>query len=221
MVDGTHERQRSAYDSSKLSVWTVVGAVAASVITAGLLGGASGILQIPNALTNITNLQSSFIDQQKATGVISERISRSELVYQDAQRQLNAIQLRVDSLVARIERKEEADRNLDIQTQRDVASLEGRSKDRNTESLGEIRSVKSLVDGLSDRQKQTAEAVNGVRQNVYDLATRIYRQTNQQSLPVPLEPRSRSYGTPMDGSRQLEATARTSFTTIRPDNNRK
>jgi hypothetical protein len=188
MTDGRAAGRRP-HDPLRLSMWTVMGAVAASVLTAGTLGGMSGILQIPNLTSGLEVLNKAREAGLIAASALGERTRSSELVEEAMQRQLNQLSARLDQIQIRIDRKDLEDRNTEIQTQKDLALLEGRSKDRNTEANGSILALRSEITGLSDRTKQNSEAVNIVRQNVYDLATRIYRQGTQQSLPLPLEPK--------------------------------
>jgi TolA-binding protein len=175
-------------DVSRMSIWTVVGAVAASVLTAAILGGASGIMQIPTMALDITAFKAQRDQRNMQVATLTERLRSVELTQENLQRQDDSIVVRLDSILARMDKKDTENRDQEISTQRDLAALEGRSKDRNTEAVGLINALRSEVSGLVDRQRQTFDALAAVRQNLYDLATRAYMRGNLQSPPAPEAP---------------------------------
>lgn len=176
--------------SSKLSMWTVVGAVAASVATAGVLGSISGILQIPQMVNDVSMLRSAKDDHATRLSGLSERVRSQELTDENLQRQLDAISQRIDVIAARVEKQTVDERTIDMQTQqalgeldtrlsRAVSEVEGRSKDRNTEAMGATKELRASVDALLDRQKTTAASLDALRSNFYDLAMRLSTRSDQ------------------------------------------
>jgi hypothetical protein len=188
---------RSGPDAVKLSMWTVLGAVAASVLTAGILGGASGILQVPGMLTEINALRSSRDQMSLTLTTLSERVRSAELVADALQRQISDGATRQNAIVVRADKEDYDSRNYQVETQKELAALEGRSKDRNTEVKGDVSTIKSTLDGVADRMKATVDAVNLLRQNVYDLASRAYRQPTSTLPPFQPEPNTPSYRSPI------------------------
>jgi hypothetical protein len=166
-------------DSARLSMYTVVGAVAASVLAAGILGGASGILQIPTMAGQLSVLVAARETGYQANAAAAERLRSAELSIESLQRQLNESTLRQTALAARMEKKDNDDRQADMNVQRSLAEIEGRSKDRNTEAMGAINTIDRGFTSLNDRVKSLVESINAMRAFVYDLATR----TGKQSLP--------------------------------------
>lgn len=192
---GTDQRV-AGLDASRLSMWTVVGAVAASVMTAGILGSVSGILQIPQMVGDVAALRTSREDTAKLIAVLQTGLKTQELITDNLQRQLNQENLRADQMTTRLEAREAELRAMDILQSRSVAEIdtrltrglseiEGRSKDRHTEAMGAISAVQTAVLALNDRQKATGDALNALRANVYELAMRSGRQG---SLQTPADP---------------------------------
>lgn len=169
-------------------MWTVLGAVAASVLTAGILGGASGILQVPGMLTELSALRVSRDQMSVTISSLSERLRSAELVADAQQRQMTEAANRQNAMAARADKQDYDSRQYQVETQKELAALEGRSKDRNTEANGSISTLRSAVDGINDRVKGLVDSVNLLRQNVYDLAARTYKQpTSTLPLVPPLQ----------------------------------
>jgi hypothetical protein len=180
-------------------MWTVAGAVAASVLTAGILGGASGILQVPAMVNEITGLRTSRDQANVTLASLSERIRSAELVAESQQRELNDITSRLMATSGRIDKADGDSRQFQIDTQKELAALEGRSKDRNTEVHGDIGTLRSAIDAHGDRLKALTDALNLVRQNVYDLAARMYKQPMSTPQSFPQLPESPSFHPPWNG----------------------
>lgn len=170
-------------DSSRLSMWTVIGAVCASVATAGILGSAAGILQIPTIAQDVTMLRGAKEDYGQRFALQSERLRSAELTNESLQRQINQAATRMEQMQVQLDRRDQADKTQDLHVERvlgeldtrltkQMSELEGRSKDRNTEAMGATRALDATLAALQDRMKGNAEAVNALRQIVYDLAVR-------------------------------------------------
>jgi hypothetical protein len=185
-------------EAVRLSMWTVLGAVAASVLTAGILGGASGILQVPGMVTEINALRTSRDQASVTIASISERLRSAELVAENEQRQLNDISLRQTNGITRMDKSDYDARQFDVETQKELAALEGRSKDRNTEVKGDLGTLKSSVDGQGDRIKALGEQINILRQNLYDLAAHGYKAPASAPQPFPGTPEMPTYHPPLD-----------------------
>jgi uncharacterized phage infection (PIP) family protein YhgE len=193
------KKDDTSADVSRMSMWTVVGAVAASVATAGILGSVSGILQIPAVVTDVATLRASRDDAVTRLSSMSERLRSQELVDENLQRQVNQLSQRIDQMSTRLDARDQEARTSDITLQRQISELdtrvsrglsetEGRSKDRNTEAMGAVNALQTGLASLGDRQKATAAALNVIQQNIYDLATRASRpeaQSNQRSQEPP------------------------------------
>lgn len=195
----------------RLSTWTVVGSVFASVLTAGVLGGTSGILQIPTLVNQVASLINAREPELVVRAQTSERVRSSELSIDALQRQLNELSARQTALTVRQDAMAAAETQLDISTQRQISELEGRSKDRNTQTLGGIATLQAGLNDQNERLKLVADSLSALRSNVYDLATRSSIRPSPGSLTIPGFPTPRSYGQPpplldrQRGNRDLES----------------
>jgi chromosome segregation ATPase len=179
-VSDTRSGNQAAPEAARLSLWTVIGAVAASVLTAGVLGSASGIMQIPSVVTELTALRTAHEASNTAMVSVSERVRSAELSGEATDRRLTEQSRRIDALELRLQQREADNRAESIDIERNLTAMEGRSKDRNTEAEGMISALRNSVADLADRQKVVQESVAVLRQNLYDLATHGY---SRGSLP--------------------------------------
>lgn len=159
---------------AKLSMWTVVGAVAASVLTASVLGAASGIMQVPGMLNELTEMRATRTNTAVQIASLSERIRSAELVGDSVQRQINDIAARQNAVITRADKQDAEFRQLAIDSQKGLVGL----------------------DSMNERVKALFGAISSLRQNLYDLATRGYKQPASelpqfpqlQKLPPPAPP---------------------------------
>lgn len=186
----------------QLSMWTVVGSVSAAVIAAGILGGVGGVLQIPALVTDVAALRIDRDLTARNMATLSERVRSLELTADGEQRQINDAVRSRDAILSRLDERDKRDRELDIQVQRDLQSIEGRSKDRNTEVMGFIRANEAAQSAVVDRQRAQAEALAQVRRDLFELATRAARPAAQlgQGQQSPTE--NHSFYPPLDNDRQ-------------------
>lgn len=204
----------------QLSMWTIIGSVSAAVIAAGILGGVGGVLQIPAMVTDVASLRSDRDLAVRTSAQVNERVRSLELSAEGAQRQLNELVRVRENLLARLDERDRRDRDLDISVQRDLQSMEGRSKERNTEANGAIRTVEASVNAIVERQRAQVEVIGQVRRDLFELASRLARPASQSvpNQPQPGETRQPYYYAPQgsDGDRP-RATPQKSIDVISPE----
>lgn len=154
------------------SLWTIAASVSAAVLAAAILGGVGGVLQIPTLITDVATLRVSRDDNTRAMGSQAERIRSTELEIINLHNLLDMASRRQETMLSRLERKDEADRTADIATQRELQAVEGRSHERNTEVKGQIQTLDAAQAALSERFRVLTEALATLRRDVFELAVR-------------------------------------------------
>jgi hypothetical protein len=185
----------------RLSTWTVIGSVFASVLTASLLGGVSGILQIPTLVNQVSTLVAARESGQVTQATMSERVRSAELSIEGLQRQLNDASTRAAAMAARQDTMGAAESNLDISTQRQISDLEGRSKDRNTQALAAAATIQTGLNDQNEKLRLVIDQVSALRANVYDLAIRANNRPSPSNLTGPSSQELRPSGPPASKER--------------------
>jgi hypothetical protein len=167
----------------------VLGSIAAAIGTAALLGAASGLMQLPALQADMGTVKGQMIQVTSAATALDLRVSRREIEIDGIQRQINQIVSRLEQQQVRMDKKDADDRGLDITTQRELQAIEGRSKDRNSQAMGELSAVRTAVQAGEDRLKAQADAVR----SLYEIVARDPNQPRPrpQSAPgstSPLDP---------------------------------
>jgi hypothetical protein len=196
--DPNNASRFSLADPMRISMWTVIGSVFASVLTAGILGGASGILQVPNLINQVALLTASRELENHSLSALSERTRSAELTLEGLQRQVNDIAARQNQFTVRLEKMDSEERTLDVATQREISELEGRSKDRSTQAIGLATNASTAISDLNERLKSTADGLNTLRAVVYDLSMRSGMRQNQSQQGSQQQSAPRSFGSPYD-----------------------
>jgi len=184
---------QAAPRDTRLSVWTIVGSIAASVIATAIIGGAAGLLQVPTIARDVDLMKNNIEGNRQSMGSLSERVRSGELVSE-------AINRRISDLV-------EATREIDRKRDRlqddfnkfrefyvnEHAALEGRSKDRHTEAMGAIGSLRVSDNALRDQLATMATGQQQVRAQLLELSLRISSQRQNFNMPSqPMQPQPQS-----------------------------
>lgn len=183
---------QAAPRDTRLSVWTIVGSIAASVIATAIIGGAAGLLQVPTIARDVDLMKNNIEVNRQSMGGLSERVRSGELVSEAINRRITDL---VES-IREIDRKRDRLQD-DFSKFREFyvnehAALEGRSKDRHTEAMGAVNSLRVSDNALRDQIATMATGQQQVRAQLLELSMRIssQRQNFQQQQPLQPQPQS-------------------------------
>ncbi len=159
----------------------------ASVVATAIIGGASGLLQVPTMARDIETLKTSKELSISAAITLGERVRSSELIVEAINRRLGEISNQLTELDRKRDSLSDSLSRFKETYITEHIALEGRSKDRHTEAMGALNGLKASDAALRDRQEAFSQAMQQIRGQLLDIATRVYRGPEKQSLP-PLAP---------------------------------
>lgn len=165
--------------NTRLSVWTVIGSACASIITAVVLQGGSGVLQIPALSSDNTTTKAQMATVLASQQELTVRSKGNELQIDNLKALFSDLSARMQSQNGRMDKKDSDDRGLDQQTQRDLQAIRVTDQERAATLSATLGALRADVLGVQDRVRSQGEAIR----SLYDLSVRPPNQSPRQPQP--------------------------------------
>jgi hypothetical protein len=161
LVDAMPARTRVIPDTpeAKRSALTILGSAAAGLLVLAAGGAFSGIASVPGLVSEVAKLSVQVTEGTRERTLLERELTRLSTEAASEGRQVQAAQQRIEAVAAMLERVQSEQRAADLQAQKGLVEIEGRSANRNTEVKGLVSELRSEIQSLAARQADLARQI--------------------------------------------------------------
>lgn len=175
---------------AKRSVITVVGSVGATLCAAAVIAAVSGISQLPSLAHEVATLSANFAAVQRDATVSERKITVLESQRASDDRTIQQIIAKAEIMAQAVDALAKEVRNAELQDQKMLVELEGRSAGRNLEAKGLYGELKSAVSSHDERFRSMSDFVRRLQEEIVALASRPASTGLPRSQPPQAPPSS-------------------------------